>query len=368
MWPTRLGASLHLTGAALSLALVWAFPTFGFSRPVGYPAAYDRIIAAADKEARLTFYTTLHQNVAGDLITAFNKLYPHVIVKYTNGRSSALTDLFLHETSKHQPSADVIWTTAVDLQAKLINDGYAQAYSSPEKTRIPGWAVWNDQGYAPSVEPFVIAYNRREVPLSDVPKNHFELARLLKEKPKIYDGRIATYDPNSSEIGLLVLSHDVRATPETWDLVHQMAGAHVRLYANSYDMLDAIAKGEVLIGYNIVGSSAMEREAHDAAVGVILPSDYLLSALPVAIISKSAKHPNAAKLFLDFLLSQEGQTILSRHEMTPVRTDVRATTHQFAVDPGRVRTIRVGPGMLVDMDQQSRARLLRKWRPAAQPR
>ena len=51
----------------------------------------------------------------------------------------------------------------MDLQIKLVNDGYAQTYVSKEIAHIPDWAIWKDEAYAVTAEPIVIVYNKKLV-------------------------------------------------------------------------------------------------------------------------------------------------------------------------------------------------------------
>lgn len=343
-------------------ALALLFPVHSYGRPQGYPQSYDRIISKANTESEVIIYTNTHHEVARDVFSEFHKLYPNIKVNYVDGTAAALNDRFIQEVARHQPTADLIWTSAVDLQAKLVNDGYAQVYSSPEKPALPGLAVWKDQAYGVTFEPIVIAYNCKLVPAGDAPRTHLELTRLLEKKARTYQNKIATYDAAASEFGRLILFHDVRATSDTWDLVHALGAAHTRFYPTSTAMLDAISRGEALIGYNLVGSSALERQAHDPNIRVILPSDYLLAVLPVALIPAEAEHPDAAKLFLDFLLSRQGQAVLARHQYAPVRLDMAAGLGWNPAEAGRVRAIRIGPSLLADLDQQNRDHLLKDWR------
>jgi len=347
---------------AWAAALALLFPVHSHGRPQGYPQSYDRIIAKANTESEVVIYTNTHQQVAHDLFSAFHKLYPNINIKYVDGTGAALNDRFIQEAARHQSTADLIWSSSVDLQAKLVNDGYAQTYSSPEKPALPNLAVWKDQAYGVDFEPIVIAYNRRLVPASDVPRTHLDLTRLLNRKSRAYQNKVATYDAAGSQFGRLILFHDVRATSDTWDLVRALGAAHSRFYLTSGAMLDAISKGEALIGYNLVGSTALERQARDPNIAVVLPSDYLLAVLPVALIPAAAEHPDAAKLFLDFLLSRQGQAVLARHQFMPARLDMAAGLGLNPADSDRIRAIRIGPSLLADLDQQNRDHLLKDWR------
>ena len=59
------------------------------------------------------------------------------------------------------------------------------------------------------------------------------------------------------------------------------------------------------MGYNVLGSYALVRSKKDPNLGVALPKDYTLVLSRVMFIGKSAKNPNAAKLWVDYILSLE---------------------------------------------------------------
>lgn len=68
--------------------------------------------------------------------------------------------------------------------------------------------------------------------------------------------------------------------------------------------MERIASGENLIGYNLNTAYALTRAKKDPSLGIILPKDYTLVISRVMFIAKNAKNPNAAKLWLDFVLSE----------------------------------------------------------------
>ena len=84
----------------------------------------------------------------------------------------------------------------MDLQIKLINDGYAQSYVSTQKSALPSWAVWKNQGYGVTAEPVVFVYDSRRPRPDQVPHSHAELRSLLEAGT--IPGPVATYDPKRS--------------------------------------------------------------------------------------------------------------------------------------------------------------------------
>ena len=125
------------------------------------------------------------------------------------------------------------------------------------------------------------------------------------------------------------------------------------------NMMEQVSSGEHLLGYNILGSYALMRAKKDPSLGVVLPKDYTLVLSRVAVHSKKAKNPNAAKLWLDYLLSKRGQKMIGNQaELFSIRTDVegedrRRRAHQAARVAPSSRS-RSTPSSLAYLDQTKR--------------
>lgn len=358
-------ASAALLAFAVPL-LVSAVPPVG-DPPKGYPRSYRQIMDAALAERALVIYSTTDQRQAEGLIAAFAKRYPFVRVDYRELSTEVLHRTVIADDRLKRPGADLLWSAAMDLQTKLVNDGYAQAYASPEKPNLPAWASWKNEAWGTTAEPIVFAYNRKLVPAADLPRTHAALTRLLVAKPRFYRSRIATYDPRRSSAGYLFLSQDLQVSRDTLPLMAALGGAKVGTYATSQEMLTRLSDGRLIFVYNMIGSYALERQSHDPAIGVIMPSDYTLIMSRIAIIPDQARHPNTAKLFLDFMLSREGQIELARRYMTPVRDDVPTRTGARA-PANTARALRIGPALIANLDQIKRRRIINQWQAAlAQP-
>jgi iron(III) transport system substrate-binding protein len=249
----------------------------------------------------------------------------------------------------------------MDLQFKLVNDGFAQVYASPEKLYLPDWAVWKDQAYAITAEPIVFAYNRALMPPADVPESHYELADLLRRKPEQYRGKIATYDPERSGTGYLYYTQDLLLSHDTLDLAEAVGRTQPKFYASGGDAMNKVQTGEHLLAYNMVSSQMMVRQSRDRNIAIVYPSDYTLVMSRIAFIPRTARHPAAARLFLDFLLSEPGQLLLAgHHHMQPIRTGI--TMKGGAPSPEVLRPIHFGPSLLANLDEFRRRRVLREWR------
>ena len=151
---------------------------------------------------------------------------------------------------------DLAWSSAFDLQPKLVNDDFAQVHVSPERRpfrrgRLATRSVRHD-GRA-SRHP----YNKRLLPGDPVPATHADFTRLLTSHADMLQGKVATYDPERSGTGFLFLTQDLEITRHTWDLAWAMGPTGVKLYLLSDAMLDRVSAGEQWLAYNVIGSYAL---------------------------------------------------------------------------------------------------------------
>jgi iron(III) transport system substrate-binding protein len=336
--------------------------------PAGYPAGYAETISSANREGKLVIYSATDPPAAAPLLKEFRALYPGIEVQYLNMSSVEVYRRFMSESAEGMRSADALWSPAMDLQMKLVNDGHALTYKSPEAPNLPAWAVWRNEAFGTTYEPAVFVYNKRLVAQDEVPQTHAEFARLLRDNPGRFKGKVTTYDIEKVGVGFLLATQDSMTSGAFWDLARAMFAAGVQLQPTTGLMVERIASGESLIGYNLLGSYAMVRARTDPSIGYVLPRDYTLVMSRIVFISRRAASPNAARLWLDFLLSKRGQEIIARESrLFSLRSDVEGETTGARLAStlgGSIKPIVVGPGLLTYQDQAKRLEFIRKWRHA----
>jgi len=353
-------AQLIVTVCALLLPLaVWA-------APAGYPADYQKIIDAARKEGKLVIYATTDTKAAEPIVKDFEALYPGVKVEYNDLNSTELYNRFIGEAAAAGGTGDITWSSSMDLQVKLVSDGHALAYKSPEAKNLPGWANWKDQAYGTTYEPISIVYNKRLLKGDEIPKSHTDLARILAN-PKL-KGKVVTYDPERSGVGFSYLTQDLKNNKGFWDMAKAMGDAKVKVYTSTGAMMEKVSSGEALMGYNIIGSYAFLKSKKDPSIGYLYPSDYTVVMSRVMFISKHAKNPNAAKLWLDYLLSARGQQIVSdKADLFAIRSDIKGETTMANLSKqlgAGAKTIPIGKETVEFLDQKKRLDFLKKWQQA----
>ncbi|AXK38992.1 ABC transporter substrate-binding protein [Crenobacter cavernae] len=354
---------------ALTAALCGSAGTVLAAVPAGYPASYQSIIDGAKKEGKFIVYSTTDTALVKPLIKDFEALYPGVKVEYNDMNSTELYKRFIGENAAGSTSADVLWSSAMDLQVKFVNDGFAASYVSPETKNIPGWAQYQKQAYGTTYEPLAIVYNKRLLSPQEVPQTRAELVKLLRSKPGKFAGKVTTYDIEKSGVGFNYLTQDFRVSgPAIWTLVKAMGASGVKLQSSTGAMMERISSGESLIGYNILGSYAFAKAKQDPSIGYVYPKDYTQVVSRLALISKKAKNPNGARLWVDYLLSKRGQTILANQsDLFSIRADVVGETSMAGLTKqlgAAARPIQVGSGLLVYLDQAKRLDFMRSWQQA----
>jgi iron(III) transport system substrate-binding protein len=147
--------------------------------------------AAGVAKTDLVVGTTTDIPEVADLVAGFMNLNPDISVQYSKVVSTNLFDGIIQPGDSKNP-IDVVWSSAMDLQIKLANDGYATEYRSVEAEGIPAWAQWKDIAYGVTAEPVVIVYNKRLLRGDMVPRDRTELVRILTDHQSLFEGKIAT--------------------------------------------------------------------------------------------------------------------------------------------------------------------------------
>jgi iron(III) transport system substrate-binding protein len=323
------------------------------------------VIAAAKKEGKVVIYSTTDSVAAQPLVKEFRERYPGIEVEYDDMNSTEVYNRFVSEAAAGAGSADLLWSSSMDLQIKIAADGYAAEYASPAARSLPPWAVWKNQAYGTTFEPLGFAYNKRL--LKDPPQSHADLVKAVQQDAARWRGKICSYDPERSGLGFLLITQDEKDDKGFDATLKAYGAAQVKLYTSTGAMLEKIQSGEHLLGFNMIGSYVIAKGKKDPNVGFVLPKDYALVLSRVAILPKAARHPNAGKLVLDFLLSQRGQEIMAgKANLFAIRTGVAGeyTADALKRQSSELKPIPVSDELLKMLDTAKRLAFLKKWQQA----
>jgi iron(III) transport system substrate-binding protein len=312
----------------------------------------------------LVIYSSLDSPLARPLIEAFQRTAPDVTVRYEDLLTGEIAARVMQETDAGQPTADLIFSSAMDVTVKLANDGYAREAEVAAAATWPDWANWRNMVFALTFEPAVIVYHRPSFP-SGPPDTRAALIAWLETAP---EGTIGTYDIARSAVGYLFLMRDQEHFADLWPLVRAMGRAGVKTFPTSQDVIDGVNSGQLRLGYNVLGSYAADQAQNLPDIGLVLPRDYVVVVSRVALVPRSAASPDLGEAFLSFLMSREGQTVLAERLRLPaVSLEVRGKDSAVAMQEAlgaRLRPVAVSPGLLAYLDAASRAQVLAQWNAA----
>lgn len=317
------------------------------------------------ESGRLTVYSTTDLAAIKPLIADFQLVWSDVSIDYIEYLTNELNALAAEACRRQEPLGDLLLSSSVDQLVKLANDGCATAHSSPETARVASWANWRDEVFGFTYEPAVFVYNTSKVPPADVPRTHVELADLLREKLDTYRGRVGTYDIRLSGIGYLLAFNDARQTTAVFGrLLESMARASAVARCCTGEILEEVAKGNLYIGYNMLGSYAYDAALRHPQLRVVVPRDYTLVLSRGALIPKGARQADLGARFLDYLLSERGQSVAKANafyftESGGLPPDVDGP--QNLKESGIAQPIRIGPGLLAVQDRAQRQRFIEDW-------
>ncbi|KZL17901.1 Bacterial extracellular solute-binding protein [Pseudovibrio axinellae] len=338
---------LLLPTILISFAL-WLMPA------VAYEIEQHKLFPASAGGEGLRIISNSDSDIFSPLIEAFQRKYPTVSVDYTVVSSTELMRAVYEENA----AFDIAISSAMDLQVKLANDGYTRPHNSEFSELLPDWARWRNHVFAFTQEPASVVYSKSAFEGLEIPTSRQSLISILRNNGSRFKNKVGTYDIRQSGLGFLFATQDARNSDTFWRLNEVMGSLNAKLYCCSADMISGITTGELAVAYNVLGSYAQARAAKDPNIGILALEDFTTLMLRSAIIPTTAENPDIAGAFIDHLItaswSEEGADYYPYPKLNRERASQRLS----------LRTIRLGPGLLVYLDNLKRSQFLQEWQNA----
>ena len=282
-------------------------------------AADAALIEAAKKEGQIVWYTvqTIPQ-VVTPLVAAFEKKYG-VKVQYVRANSSEVVLRILNEAKAGKSLSDVFDGTGTT--PPLKREGLARKWL-PDFTASWPKELVDPEGFWVATNSFVntVGINTTMVKPADEPKTWDDLADP-KWKGKMMWGSQTSPSAGPGFVGLMLKTRGEAKARELLDKLAKQSIAGQPVAARQ--VLDQVIAGEYAIGLMIFNHHAVISAAQGAPVKW-LPVGPAGITLNVASVARDAPHPNAAKLFLDFMVSEEGQVVFRDSDYLPANPKVPA--------------------------------------------
>lgn len=355
-----------MTRSSIPLAVIGFF-LLQASGPAGAAETITRFEADAGVSGDLVIASVTDLDFMRPLIAAFQDSNPGISVTYVEDTSNNLDASVSSACAERGFFADLVISSSIAQQVRLVNGGCAREIGSPVVSNLPDWAQWRGELIGLTYEPAVMVYNKAAFSETGPPRSRFDLIDLMRQSGDL-NGRIATYDIEESGVGYLFAFQD-STEASTWGrLIEGFGRNSVATFCCSSEVIDRVADGRAHIGYNVLGSYAQSRADRDPRIGVVLPTDYTLVLARAGYIPREAKNAAAARLFLELALSPRGRTILDgeTHLLTPLSGPAALAGSGGDEEPA-FRPIPLTPALLVSLDRAKRAQFLSEWRKSVTP-
>lgn len=307
----------------------------------------------------LVIYSAAEERYCASLLDAFRAAHPHTAVRFVFGISVALQAQYLAALDAGTPDADIVWSSAMDLQLGLVHGGHAQTYRSPAAADLPTGSVFRNQAYATTLEPLATLIDTRHVDAAHPTGSLDEIARTMRQNRGRLRGKLACFDIEHNGLGFLALMHESLHLPDFDAFMAMLAECKPRKCVSNPDMVNELAAGRAAIGFHLLDSYAARAAQTHPELAVAASATAPLAISRIAFIPRTAPHPETARCFLDFLLSREGQRLLAHGGFRPVRSDLGADA---PAGMPKTRPIRIDDGLTELLEPQRRQAFLERWR------
>jgi iron(III) transport system substrate-binding protein len=295
--------------------------------PSYYPADYDQIIEASKEEGgELVIASGTSQENWAPIFRDFKAKYPWVTTILAKESGAEMYQQLLSEISTDSVQTDLHVVSSTQGWADYAShEGAVAEYRSPELAELPEYAELLPSVYAMSLDPMGMVYNTTII--DDELSGLGDLAEYAADHPGELEDKIVVRDAGTP-FGFTVSqawTESNAGNPDAWATFEELLPLS-RAESSSGTQVEKILAGEYAAGFLI--SSAVgypQEEKSGGLVKFVLPDDgTLLLGRGVGIVGK-APHPNTAKLFLDFVLSAEGQSAVAEGGLTSYREGVEST-------------------------------------------
>jgi iron(III) transport system substrate-binding protein len=294
----------------LSAVCLFLYPGFALSQNNQDSVLFE----AAQKEGELVYYTTMTLSQSQKIVERFERKYPLIKVRLLRTGGGPLLDRILTEGRAGMHTWDVVVGRG-EMVLPLMQAKLLAPYRSPE-TRMIDADLVDNEGYwtAYYVNPYVLGYNTRLVRGEEVPKTYDQLLQ-----PR-WSGRKISID--TEDFGLLAGLIRAWGKEKAVSYLKKLAAQEPVPMRGNTNRVQLTAAGEypLVLAY----APTIQRETSQGApVDWVALEPVVVQVQPVMLAAK-ARHPNAAKLFINFVLSEEGQKMLVGMRRIPVRRNVDA--------------------------------------------
>jgi iron(III) transport system substrate-binding protein len=277
------------------------------------------LVAAATKEGLVTFYTSMDLQVAETLAKAFQDKYAGVTVQVERSGAERIYQRITQEYDSKIHNVDVVDSSDAANLVDYKQRGWLVAYVPGDLAKWPANQKDPDGYFAANRATLsVMGYNTKLIQPSDAPKSYADLldpkwkSKIVKAHPS-YSGNImtATYELS-------------KAPGLGWPYLQKLSKQDIMQVQSSTEPPKKLALGERPVMFDGNEYNALLLIDDGAPVAIVYPAEGTPLIAGASGLMKDAPHPNAARLFINYLFSTEAQQLLvTTGELRSFNPDVK---------------------------------------------
>lgn len=273
-------------------------------------ASQEELIAGAKQEGKLFIYASATAQQLERYIGPFQKRYPFIKVEFfRTGKQKLVSRILLEEQAK-QRIADVIHTSVIETH--ILKKRGALSRYVPNEAGVLQAQYRDPEGFWTSAyaSGTLMGFNNRQIGRADAPKKYED---LLLPRWKSAMG----LDSNKIEWFAMLLKSKGRS------FVEKLAAQNPQVQPGNTLILNLLSAGEFPVAAGVYEYSVEELKGKGAPVDWIGLEPVIIYTVAVSLPSQPP-HPFSAKLFIEWILSKEGQEIINQYGRVPIRDDVES--------------------------------------------
>jgi iron(III) transport system substrate-binding protein len=292
----------------------------------------QKLIDAAKKEGTLTWYSVPAENAAKAASDAFSRKYG-IPVKYIRLTSGDLSQRYAAEAESGKPAADLFLQSFTPFIAQAAQKGWTTKLADAQ---IPDYAEGYPQEYLFPTEGTAVV----QIQPSGLAVNTSKLNGVtIKDWPDVLDpklkGQIILVDPRTSAAYIPFWNVIIKEYGE--DFLTKLKAQNPRLGASSAPATQSLGAGEAAVVFPGVQTIVEDLKSKGAPVNYVQPGATTGPEVVVGLSAKAA-NPNAARLFIHFLMSTDGNKALNSvpGSYSPLEKSSLPGKYTFNKDAGTV--------------------------------
>ena len=260
---------------------------------------------------KLIIYTSMKESLIGGIVEGFKKKNPGIEVDYQSAGAGKLMAKIAAERQSGKILADIIWTSEVPDFYSMKKEGILEQYKTPLfKEILNPFDDYDGHFTAARLGTLGIAINTDKIKTPPA-----QWSDLFKPE---FKGAFGVADPALS--GTAYMSVALLEKQFGWPFFDKLRANGARIGKGSGQVIDDTASGELgaSLAVDYITYDKIKKGAH---IALYYPPELLIAPSPVAIF-KGGQNIDAAKKFVDYLLSKEAQTLIAAEGTLSVRADV----------------------------------------------